>query len=698
MDEKEKIEDLNFEDIMKEFGGNDPDDDVVVWDGRSPLKKKDKISDTVPLGEVSEAIREHEKASVTDDTAVFASLDDTVAFKPVGDTVAFKPVEDTVAFSPVGVQEEEEDFVMPQPAAPKVEPYSQQWEPEYEQPIGEYAPSEPIVFRPKSRLHELKRKLVAGPEKRFYDLAEKGLGKLQAAIFVNLVVALTAMGSTMLYAMGSIGQERTRLVVFIQFLSLLISALLGSYQLMAGFVDILRKRFSLNSLLIFSFAACLTDGILCLSQVRIPFCAAFSLHMTMSLWSAYHKRSTEMAQMDTMRKAVILDGIAGVEDFYNGRPGFVRSEGQVEHFMDTYSAASGPEKVLSVYALVALIASLGIGIFAGAMDGAVKGVQAFSAALLVAVPASVHVALTRPETLLQRRLHRLGAVICGWQGVKGLSRSGVFPVGDRDMFPSGSSKMNGVKFYGSRKPDEVVAYAAAVISTGGSAMEPLFTQLLDSRGGHHYPAVNVQFYPGGIGGEVKGESVLAGSLNFVKEMGVEVPEGTRVNHAVYVAIDGELSGVFAISYIKSKAVLAGLTTLGAYRGLTPVLSCSDFMITEKFMRTRFGINTRRMEFPDRTQRQELQQVRPDENAPVFALTTREGLAPSAFAVTGARALNTASKAGVAVHMIGGILGLVIMVLLNIVGATELLTPANVLLYELIWTIPGILITEWTRNI
>ena len=67
-------------------------------------------------------------------------------------------------------------------------------------------------------------------------------------------------------------------------------------------------------------------------------------------------------------------------------------------------------------------------------------------------------------------------------------------------------------------------------------------------------------------------------------------------------------------------------------------------------------------------------------------------------MTGARALRTASKAGVAVHMLGGIAGLVIILLLSIVGAQHLLTPANVLLYELIWMIPGLLITEWTRSV
>ena len=34
----------------------------------------------------------------------------------------------------------------------------------------------PIVFRPRSRLRELKKQLVAGPEKRYYELSEQGLG------------------------------------------------------------------------------------------------------------------------------------------------------------------------------------------------------------------------------------------------------------------------------------------------------------------------------------------------------------------------------------------------------------------------------------------------------------------------------------------------------------------------------------------
>ena len=50
------------------------------------------------------------------------------------------------------------------------------------------------------------------------------------------------------------------------------------------------------------------------------------------------------------------------------------------------------------------------------------------------------------------------------------------------------------------------------------------------------------------------------------------------------------------------------------------------------------------------------------------------------------------------HLIGGILGLLITAALAVVGITGVLTPANVLLYELVWMIPCLLITEWTRSV
>jgi hypothetical protein len=181
-------------------------------------------------------------------------------------------------------------------------------------------------------------------------------------------------------------------------------------------------------------------------------------------------------------------------------------------------------------------------------------------------------------------------------------------------------------------------------------------------------------------------------------MGVETPEGTMVSNAVYVSIDGELSGVFAVSLSRSKAAAAGLNTLCSYRGLRPVLVTGDFILTEEFIRSKFGVNTRKISFPEYEVRAELAAREASEEAPALALMTREGLAPMAFAVTGARAVRTAARIGLVIHLLGGILGLCIMLTLSIFHAAELMTPMNMLLYQLIWMIPGLLVTEWTRSV
>ena len=613
---------------------------------------------------------------------------------------------DTMVFTPVAEPDNEEmEEAAEEPVPPTVpegaEPFSKGWEPHYEEPIGEYVPPEPIVFRPRSRLTELKKKLVAGPERRYYTLAEEGLGKYQISIFLSCLVVILSVAAVCLHEMGMVQEERMRLLVYGELFAMLLSALLGSDRLLEGFTSIFKGKFSLDSLLTVTFIVCIVDGVFCLQEVRVPFCAAFCLEMTASLWAEYERRNTEMGQMDTMRKAVRLNRVAKAPDCYEGRPGFYVEDGEVEDFMDTYNAPSGPEKALNTYALIALLASGAVGVFAGITGGSVTaGFRVWSAALLAAAPATAFLCQSRPMAVLERRMHKLGVVLCGWQGVKAACGSSVIPLTDSDLFPGGSVKVNGVKFYSQRDPDQTVSYATALIEASGMGIANLFTQLLDSRYGRHYDAENFRYYEnGGIGGEVCGEPVLVGSLSFLQEMGVELPEGARVSQAVYCAVDGELCGVFAMAFGRLKGVSAGLGTLCGYRGLTPVLVTGNFLLSESFIRAKFNANTRRFAFPSMAEREALAQWQPDpEKSVPCALTTQEGLASVGFAVTGARALRSAMNVGTWMHILGGIVGMAIVLMLTIVEGGALLTPANLLLLELIWAVPGLLITEWTRRL
>ena len=682
MSENEK-QDFTLEDILKEFG----DEEYVI-----PEKTAEEILSDVEKAVLGEMTQEPEEAP-QEEAAQEDVSGDTIKFEKVAD------VKGTVRNAQIIDDEDEEEETLPAPEEEKAEPYSEGWEPDYDQPMGEYQPARVLSFRPKTSIRDLKKKLVEGPEKMYYTLMEKGVGKLALGIVGCLVLVLISAVATGIYAFGGVPESRMKLFVFWQFLAMLIAAFIGNRQLINGVTDIFRKRFSLNSLLVFSFVLCCADGVFCLMEQRVPCCAAFALQVTMSLWSSYENRSTQMGQLDTMRKATRLDGLTAVEAGFEEEKVILRGEGTVDSFMENVNSPCKQEKAVSVYAIVALCLTVVAGVLSGVLHGLTVGIRVASVTALVAVPATMFVSISRPFAVLERRLHALGTVICGWQGVEALSGKAVFPLDHSDLYPVGNVKMNGVKFFGNREPDEIFAYATALISANDGGLGILFSHVLDSRNGKHYAVENYEIYEnGGIGGDVCDEAVLAGSIEFLKEMGVEVPDGIHVDQAVCVAIEGELCGMFAISYEKNRDCAAGITTLCNYRKLRMAVVTDDFMVTEDFLCDKFHVKAKYMVFPEHEIRKQLRQQQPEEGATAHALVTSEGLAPFAYAVTGARMLKHAATVGVVVHMAGGALGIAMMLVLGFLGATALLTPTAIFLYELLFLVPGLLITEWTRNI
>lgn len=638
-------------------------------------------SDTVPLNDVREAVAR--QAAVVGDTVPLENISDAVAEEEeaADDTVRLDDLSavDSAEESALGQRLDEEEEEAPSAPAEEVR-------------------REPIVFDPRARMRELKRQIIAGPEKRYYELTEKGVLKYQLGILMCLLVIGASVAVSLCFDTGVISEKRLRFTVFTQVLGLMMGGLLGSGLMIDGIADLFKGKFTLNTWLAVTFLACCGDSVFCLMEQRVPVCAAFTLEVAMALWAAYHRRVTEMGQMDTLRKATRLNGLVFEEDFLEDRPGVLKTMGQVSDFMDHYEEVSGPERAQNIYAGLSLLLAIAVAALTAMLNGWSMGVQILSTTLLVAVPASFFIAVTRPGAVLERRLHAMGTVICGWKGVKELCRKCVYPLYDGDIFPAGAAKLNGVKFYGGRNPEQIIAFAAALMRANGGGLEPIFEELLISRNGARYEVENIHFYGnGGIGGEICDEPVLMGSLDFLKDMGVEIPDGVMVKQAVYVSVDGDLCGLFAINYNRMKHATMGLVSLCTNRRVKTVMMAEDFMLTGDFMKEKFGVNTRRMIFPDRDQRAELGARIPAEDAVAMALTTQAGLGPAAYAVGGAHALRKTCKMGAGVHIFGGLLGVLIMLALCIQGSAHLLNPVRILLYQLVWTIPGLVITEGARS-
>lgn len=145
---------------------------------------------------------------------------------------------------------------------------------------------------------------------------------------------------------------------------------------------------------------------------------------------------------------------------------------------------------------------------------------------------------------------------------------------DADLFPPGTIQLNGVKVFG-EELNKVRSYAATMARAAGSGLEWLFDGLLRSEGGHYLHAEEFSFYEeGGWGATIKGESVLMGTASFMRKMDVRLPGNINLKTGVFLAVDRQLSAVFAVKYHPSENVDFALRMMRRSH-ITPILASRD---------------------------------------------------------------------------------------------------------------------------
>ena len=103
--------------------------------------------------------------------------------------------------------------------------------------------------------------------------------------------------------------------------------------------------------------------------------------------------------------------------------------------------------------------------------------------------------------------------MAGWRGAEKISKSKKIIVTDRDLFPAGSVKLNGMKVY-NKNIGKAVSYAASMARASGSGLEKVFDDLLRGEAGKYLPAGNFRFYQeGGYSAVIQGETVLFGTAS-----------------------------------------------------------------------------------------------------------------------------------------------------------------------------------------
>ena len=290
-----------------------------------------------------------------------------------------------------------------------------------------------------------------------------------------------------------------------------------------------------------------------------------------------------------------------------------------------------------------------------------------------------------PLRRLTKRFTKSGSALAGFAGADAMRRSNCVILTDTDLFPPGTVTLNGLKIFG-EESGKVFSYAATMAHASETGLSRLFDNLNEQEGGKLETLSDLNFYEeGGVGGMIRGETVLFGTSSFCRKMGVTLPQGIKLRTGMFLAVDGVLIAVFAVKYMPAENVDWAMHALHRAH-ITPVLAVRDGNITPALLKHKFGTDAHAV-YPQLSTRLALSEK--DGSKPC-ALIYREGLMPYAELAVGAKRLCRAVRVGNVLSILASVAGTMVSFYLNFVGAYTLFTPLKLLAFLSLWTLAAVI--------
>lgn len=436
---------------------------------------------------------------------------------------------------------------------------------------------------------------------------------------------------------------------------------------------------------------CCVCGMVTGSTLATPYAAAGALLILACQWGLY----LEASALRNAYHLLVLNGtvpyVASVT-----AAGVCRQQGTAEGFYRLCSKPD-PARRWQNYALPLVLATAAV----------LSGVVCFSGGNMSDFP-WVLTALTTagaglgiplsgalPMYYLSRRLSRSGCAAAGYAGAKAVSRPRRLVLTDDDLFPAGTVTLNGYKVFGEER-SRAVSYAASVARAAGSSLTPLLERQLTAEGGFHLSVEWVNYCEeGGVEANIRGETVLMGSAYFMKKRKVALPRDMKLSTGVFLAVDGALTAVFAVKYQPSRNAEWALRTLKRFH-IVPVLAVRSGNVTPGLIKRKFGVDAKPV-YPDVSTRLALAQLAEQQGEQPCVAICREGLMPLVESVAGSRRAVKAVRTATILSYIGAAAGVALAYYLTSVGNFALLTPIAMVLYQVLWLLPTLLLAGLVKH-
>ena len=468
----------------------------------------------------------------------------------------------------------------------------------------------------------------------------------------------------------------------------------------SGLLCLVRGEPGAESLAAISCVLSIVDAVLVASgtlDFGLPMCAVSAWSICLGIWGS---RYTCMAMLSTFS---VLTQAKTAPMAITTEPGIVenaycvvKADIPMDNFIRRSECADLSEISHTVAAPFFMVTAFVLALLASIKFGAGSFIHLLSAMTAACATFTALVAFPMPFSASARRLHIVGAALAGYEGCADIGASCRFVVLDRDLFPPHTISIDSIQISEKNRNEKVIGYTGSLIAASGCALAPVFIKLMQKNSCTISKVEDFKPHEGGgIIANLNGEEVLLGSSSFMSLMGIRLPNGITAKNAVYTVINGELAGIFDITYTPTQSVQRALELLlRDYK--FPIFAVRDFNINPMMIRQKFKVVTDDFEFPTFTERYRVSAVEHDESSPIAAAVTRHGLGTMVEAADNARRLYRGTRVLVVFSLVCAVLGMGLVLLLCRGDAPSAALASRLLLFMSICLAPVFVVSHRLR--
>lgn len=376
-------------------------------------------------------------------------------------------------------------------------------------------------------------------------------------------------------------------------------------------------------------------------------------------------------------------GIEDVNAYAQYRTGFIK------HFLGNSYATDYCDKISVRWTQVFFWLSAALAGYSFFMSKDIGAALAtLAAATAISAPFTALLISNWPLARLSKVLRRWGAIITGYNVVEELEQVDVVIAEDRDVLPAGTVALHGFKPFGGHKPDDLIIYAASVMSYLGNSLSDVFslviqgnTKLLMS-----VESVNASDL-GGVEAWVGGRRIHIGSREYMQSHDITVPSKDYENKylkpgrvAFYMAVSSETAAMFVVSYKPRDEIIRAVKKLSK-SGVMLLVKTTDpnvnsYMLSELFEISREFVDV----LPVMVGQMVDKECRSAESTD-SGFVHKGSIESLAYGITSIIKLRWTLLLGAVLQTMGSLLGLGLVAFFTIVGTLSGIAPLSMLLYQ-----------------